>query len=258
MKTRVKAVQVAAVLCTGVTVLVVWACLLYVVRSVPEAIMVECFVMEATLHPSGLFPADVEPNRTTSEQRPSALTSSLRMMSLEDKLDVWRNIERRQAQQPQVESWIVTDPNQVRFRCRWAFNRGLGVWTIVRLRRDPDKERSWIKSVELYAGPQGMSPQYSSELGRFSPQGHILSFKRPSEGVIYYDDVLRQVFRLDSSTQTVTPGVLFSDDEHLVQMGSLLQKNGDLIRGPDLRKPYKIIPADNSLSKSSRRELKYF
>ncbi len=111
-----------------------------------------------------------------------------------------------------------------------SFDKTRSVWTQVHVTQDKDKKRSWTRADAWYAGPKGMSRQYASDLGRFQHDRSVWYYPATERGVIiFYDGKMRQLFRLDFGTQTVTAGTILPREDRVVQMGPTLQKNSKLI-----------------------------
>ena len=244
MKARIAQKRTWTIWCTGMVVMILWVILLFWMRSIPKVIT-QGFFGDLLVHlrPAGFFPDELENNEPVNLRR-SRLESWLDRLSFTTELGFWDRHKEIFSPNPKSKTWRYEGSNRTAERVQLIFDRKRGVWKQVHVTQDMDKNRSWTRADAWYAGPKGMSRQYASDLGRFQQDRSVCYFPAPERGVIiFYDGKLRQLFRLDFETQTVTAGTILPREKRIVQMGPTLRKNSKLINGPRLIRPQKLISA---------------
>ena len=241
MKTQKAQKHTWTIGCTGIVVTILWVIVIFWIRSIPQTIAQAYVRQTVELRPTGLFPDELEKNEPVSRRR-SRLESGLNGLSPTTALGFWDRDSHERLFNTNTESktrrYYGTDRTG---REQLVFDRERGVWTLVFLTCDKDEERSWTKTVASYAGPKGMSLQSAANLGRFQLGRSVSYYPYTGREVVFYDGQLRQLFRLDFNTGTVTAGTILPEGESVVQMGPALQKNPELIGGLRLTRPQKLI-----------------
>ena len=231
MKGRITQERTWVVCCTGMIVTILWATLFFWMRSIPPMTVQRFYTTSAHLRPTGFFSDELENNEPVNLRR-SRIESSLTRQSPTTELGFLDNYPKFLTADAISKTWRFDDANHNPVRAQLIFDRGRAVWTLVHLTRNRNKKPDWTRTVKWHAGPEGMSQQYVSSLGRFQLDKSLCYYPPTvSAALIFYDGKRRQLFRLDFETQTVTPGSIMPLEERVVQMG-ILQKNSELIRPP--------------------------
>ena len=228
MKGRTTQKRTWAVCCTGIVVTVFWATLLFWMRSIPQMRVQRLFPASAHVRLSGFY--SDEPNNSGQPSFESShLDGGLNIQQTNKKWGFLDSYEGTPSKNVIAKTWRYEGSNRTAERVQLSFDRQRSVWTQVHVTQDKDKNRSWTRADTWYAGPKGMSRQYASDLGRFQHHRSVCYYPATKKGlIIFYDGKLRQLFRLDFETQTVTAGTILPREDRVVQMGPTLQKNSKL------------------------------
>lgn len=200
-------------LSVGVLSLIFSLVILFAARKACQIIFYEVAVlprMHCSISPSGLTPdLDAAPNAVASyihaAMRETVLFSSLGVPNEFRPPGLTQESTRRHADLSVFSSDLCytsqasRDPN---FNAIY-FDRELGQFVYSSLRRAPDSE--WSRTIHGYAGPNGVSPQSTHSLGRFSPP-LLRGLPVDPLRLIVFDRSASRFFRINFTDRTVAQG----------------------------------------------------